>query len=96
MGELDRVAQRKLQHADPELDLGRYRGERCQNLKRIECRPSAAQRIPDPDAGKAAGFGLPAIVRDAIHQPVSGTGADPYHRTYSHTSSLPEITRSGT
>jgi hypothetical protein len=51
MGEFDRVAQRELQHADPELDPMRYRGERRQNLERVQGGAAAAQRIPDPDTG---------------------------------------------
>ena len=51
MGELDRVAQRQLQDADPEIDLGGHRGERRQDLERIQRRSAAAQRIADPNAG---------------------------------------------
>jgi hypothetical protein len=45
-----------------------HRGERPQDLERVERRPAAAQRISDPDAGKAAGFDLPGEVCDVIHQ----------------------------
>ena len=43
MGKLDRVAQRELQDADPELHLGGHRGERRQHLERVQSGPAAAQ-----------------------------------------------------
>ena len=42
MGELDRVAQRHLQHPDTELDPLGHRGECRQRGQRIEGRPAAA------------------------------------------------------
>src|SRR6266852_2771213 len=86
MGELDRVAQRELQHADPELDPMRHRGERRQYLERVQGGPAAAQRIPDPDTGKPSGFDLAGKIGDAIDQPAVGLhpGADPDHRADAH------------
>src|SRR5229473_1606086 len=87
MRELDRVAQRELQHADPELDPLRHRGERRQHLERIKGGPAPAQRIADPDTGEPPGFGLAGEIGDAIHQPGVGArrSADPDHRTDAHT-----------
>src|SRR5207253_3754293 len=91
MRELDRVAQRQLQYADPELHSLRYRGECRQHLERVQGWPAAAQRIPDPDPGKSSGFNLTGKTGDAIDQPVIGIrptlywrGADPDHRAHAH------------
>jgi hypothetical protein len=93
--EFDRVAQRQLQHADSEFDLGSHRGERCQDLQGIERRPAAAQRVSDPDTGKASGLDLPSKICDAIHQPVIGIGADPDHRADAHARDPPHrVTKS--
>src|SRR5271157_3302338 len=86
VGEFDRIAQRELQYADPELDPPRHRGERGQYLERVERRPAAAHRIPDPDAGKSSGFDLAGEIGDAIHQPAVRVrpGADSDHRADAH------------
>ena len=85
-GQLDRIAQRQLQDADPELDLGGHSGNRRQYLQRIQGRPAAAHRITDPDAGKSARLNLPGKVRDALHQPGIGCrrGVDPDHGADAH------------
>ena len=60
MRELDRVAQRHLQHSDAEFDARGHRGKRGQAGQRIERRPTPAHRIPDPNAGKSAASIRPA------------------------------------
>jgi hypothetical protein len=93
--EFDRIAQRQLENAYTELDLGGHRGERRQDLKRVERRPASAQRVSDPDTGKASGLDLPSKICDAIHQPVIGIGADPDHRADAHARDPPHrVTKS--
>jgi hypothetical protein len=73
------------------LDPLRHRGERRQDLERVESRPAAAQRVAAPDAGEAAGFDLSDEAHQAIHEPAIGArpvliggSADPDHRTDAH------------
>jgi hypothetical protein len=55
------MAQRNLKHPDAELDALGHGGERRQRGQRIECRPTAAHRIPDPNTRKPAGLDAASV-----------------------------------
>src|ERR1700720_612561 len=90
MGELDRIAQRDLQHRGAELDpLGRG-GQHPESDEWVEGRPAAAERIGDPDPGKPPPFDAAGVVDDATERPIARLRArtQKRHHTQSHSSSL--------
>src|SRR6516162_3007702 len=86
MGELDRVAQRHLQHRYPELDPLSGDAERAECYERIERGPAATDRVGHPNPRKAAPFDLPGVVDDAPERPAAGLGAGAHegHHAQSH------------
>src|SRR6516164_2688371 len=86
MGELDRVAQRHLQHRYPELDPVSGDAERAECYERIERGPAPTDRVGHPDPRKAAPFDLPGVVDDATERPTAGlvAGAHEGHHAQSH------------
>jgi len=86
MGELDRMAQRHLQHRGAELDPMSGDAERAEHDERIQGGPAATDRVGHPDPRKAAPFDLPGVVDDASERPAAGlaAGAHERHHTQSH------------
>jgi len=86
MGELDRMAQRHLQHWDAELDPLSRDAERAQHDKRVQGGPAAPQRVGHPDPREAALFDFPGVADDATERPAAriGAGAHKGHHAQSH------------
>jgi hypothetical protein len=84
--QLNRVAQRYLQHTDAELDALSDGGKRRQGGQRIEGGPPATHRIPDPDPRKSTGLDAAGIVGHTAEQSGVrlGPGAEPDHSADFH------------
>src|SRR6266446_9458985 len=86
MGELDRMAQRHLQHWNPELDAAGRDAERAKGDERIKRRPTPAERVGHPNPRKAASFDLPGILDDAMERTAARLPFRPHkgHNAQSH------------
>src|SRR5947208_11740833 len=86
MGELDRMAQRDLQHRGAELDPRGGNAQRTEGDERVERRPAPPERVGHPDPWKAAPFNLPCVLDDAVERPAARLTLRSHkgHNTQSH------------